>query len=76
MQDLFLIFLIFIYLFICLFAFSWAAPAAHGGSQARCRIGTVAAGLCHSHSNMAASATSRIKPHLQPTPQIMATLDP
>ena len=28
-----------------------AAPAAYGGSQARDRIGAVAAGLHHSHSN-------------------------
>ena len=37
----------FIYLFIlffCLFLFLWAAPAAYGGSQARDRIGAVAAG--------------------------------
>ena len=34
----------FIYLFIfCLFAISWAAPAAYGGSQARGRIGAVTA---------------------------------
>ena len=31
--------------------FSWAAPAAHGGSHARGRIGAVAAGLRQSHSN-------------------------
>ena len=33
------------------FAFSRAAPAAYGGSQARGRIGAVATGLHHSHSN-------------------------
>ena len=44
------IFLLFIYLF-CLFAISWATPAAYGGSQARGLIGAVAAGLHHSHSN-------------------------
>ena len=43
---------------------------AHGGSQARGQIGAVAAGLYHSHSN------ARSEPHLQPTPQPMATLDP
>ena len=31
--------------FFCLFAISWAAPAAHGGSQARGRIRAVATGL-------------------------------
>ena len=35
-------------LFVCLFR---AAPAARGGSQARGRIGAVAAGLHHSHSH-------------------------
>ena len=44
-----------------------AAPAAHGGSQARGLIGVVAAGLHHSQSN------ARSEPHLQPTPQLMAT---
>ena len=39
------------FFFFCLFAFSRAAPPAYGGSQARGRIGDVAAGLCHSHSN-------------------------
>ena len=29
-----------------------AALVAHGGSQARGPIGAVAAGLCHSHSNV------------------------
>ena len=39
---------LFIYLFIfCLFAISWAAAVAYGGSQARDRIGAVAAGLGH-----------------------------
>ena len=42
---------------------------AHGGSQARGGIGAVATGLCHSHSNI------RSEPHLQPIPQLMATLD-
>ena len=45
--------------FFCLFR---AASVAYGGFQARGRIGTVAAGLHHSHS----SAGS--KPHLRPTP--------
>jgi len=60
---------LFIYLFICLFAISWAAPAAYGGSQARGRIGAVATGLHQSHSNAGS------EPHLQPTPQLTAALD-
>ena len=62
--------LIFIYLFICTFVFSRAAPMAYGGSQARAPIGAAAADLHHSHSNVGS------KPHVQPTPQLMATLDP
>ena len=62
--------LIFIYLFICHFVFSRAAPTAYGGSQARGRIGAVAAGLRQSHSN------ARSEPHLQPTSQLTATPDP
>ena len=62
----------FIYLFIylCLFAFSRAAPVSCGGSQARGLIGAVATGLHHSHSNVGS------KLHLPLTPQLMATLDP
>ena len=37
--------------FLVLFAISWAVPAAYGGSQARGRIGAIAAGLHHSHSS-------------------------
>ena len=40
--------------FFCLFAISWAAPAACGHSQARGLIGAVAVGLCWSHSNAGA----------------------
>ena len=36
------------FFFFCLFAISWAAPAAYGGSQARGLIRAVAAGLHHS----------------------------
>ena len=54
----------------CLFCLLGAALAAYGGSQARGLIGVVAAGLCQSHSN------ARSEPFLQPTPQLMATLDP
>ena len=47
--------------FFCLFAISWAAPAAYGGSQARDRIGAVAAGLRQSNTG------SELR--LRPTPQ-------
>ena len=47
-----------------------ATPAAYGGPQARGRIGTVAVGLHHSHSN----AKSEL--HLRPTPYLTAILDP
>ena len=47
-----------------------ATRSAHGGSQVRGRIGTAAAGLRYSHSN------SRSKPHLRPTAQLTAMLDP
>ena len=58
---------VFIFIFL---AFFRAAPAAYGGSQARGRIGTAAAGLYHSQSN------ERSEVCLPPTPQLMATLDP
>ena len=46
----------FVWGFFCLFFFfffgiSRATPMAYGGSQVRGRIGAVAAGLHHSHSN-------------------------
>ena len=50
----------------CLFAFSRAAPVAHGGSQARGLIGAVA-GLCHSNTGS--------EPCLRPTPQPTAMPD-
>ena len=53
-----------------LFAFSRAASAAYGGSQARSLIGAVATGLHQSHSN------TRSELRLRPTPQLTATLDP
>ena len=56
-----------IFFFFLLFG---ATLVAYGGSQARGLIGTVAACLRHSHSNI------RSKPCLWPTPQLMATLDP
>ena len=66
-RDPFFFSLVFFFFF---FAFSRAAPAACGGSQARGLIGAVATGLRQSHSNM------RSQPHLRPTPQLTATPDP
>ena len=57
----------FVCLFVC-FHFR-AALTAYGGSQARGQIGAVVVGLCHSHN-------ARSQPHLQPTPQLIATPDP
>ena len=37
--------MLFLFLFLCLFAISWAALTAYGGSQARGLIGAVATGL-------------------------------
>ena len=67
---LYLFILLFYELFVCLFAFSRAAPAAYGDSLARDLIGTVAACLCHSHSNTGSESS------LWPTPQLTATPDP
>ena len=62
---------VFFCLFVCLFVLPFrASPTAYGGSQARGRIGAVAAGLRQSHSNTGP------EPRLQPTPQLTATLDP
>ena len=47
-----------------------AAPSAYESSQARGRIGAVAARLRHNHSNTGS------EPRLWPTPQLMATQDP
>ena len=57
-------------LFYFIFLLLRAAPVAYGGSQARGRIGSTAASLCHSHSN------TRSVPCLRPTPQFMASPDP
>ena len=62
-------YLLFIHLFVFL-PFLELHPWHYGGSQARGPIGAVAASLHQSHSN------SGSEPHLQPTPQLMATLDP
>ena len=64
-----LYFILFYYFIFCLFAISWAAPTAYGGSQARGPIGAVATSLCQSHSNAGS------EPRLQPTPQLTATPD-
>ena len=53
------------YLFILLFR---AMPVAYGGSQARGRIGAVAARLCHSHSNAGIQAVSVIYTMAMPDP--------
>ena len=59
-----------LFFFFGLFVFSRATPMAYGGSQTRGLIRAVATGLRQSHSNASS------KPHLRPTPQLMATLDP
>ena len=61
---------IFFFFFFVFLPFSRTALAAHGGSQARDPIGAVAAALHHSRSHTGS------EPHLQPTPQLTATLDP
>ena len=55
------------YFFFCLFR---ATPMAYGGFQTWGQNRAAAANLCHSHSNTGP------KPHLQPTSQFMAMLDP
>ena len=57
--------IVFIFNFF-IFLFFRAAPAEHGGSQARCPVGATAADLCHSHSNTGSG----------PAPQLMAMSDP
>ena len=52
------------------FFFFRVTPTAYRGSQGRDLIGAVAASLRHSHSNAGSELS------LQPTPQLMATLDP
>ena len=64
---LFIFFGFLLLLLLLVVAISWAAPAAHGGSQARGPIGAVAASLHQSHSNAGS------EPRLQPTPQLTAT---
>ena len=55
---------------VCLLAFSRAALAIYGGSQARGLIAAVATGLCQTNSN------SGSKPSLESIPQLTAMLDP
>ena len=57
-------FLLCVCVCVCVFR---ATPATYGSSQTRGQIGTGAAGLHHSNV--------RSKPHLRPTPQLMATWD-
>ena len=57
-------------LYFCVFCLFRAAPKACGSFQSRCRIKAIATGLRHRHSN------EESEPYLQPTPQLMATLDP
>ena len=68
MLILHILFLFLLSLFFL--SFSRATPAAHGGSQARGPIGAAAAGLPPGPSNTGS------EPHLQPTPQLTAMLDP
>ena len=56
--------------FFFVFCLLGATPLAYGSSQAKGLIGAVAAGLHYSHRNTAS------KQHLQPTPQLTATLNP
>ena len=63
-------FFLVVVVFLILFCFFRAVPAAYGGSQARSRIKAAAAGPHPSHSNVGS------KPHLQPIPQLMAMPDP
>ena len=67
--------MVFLYMYVCmyvfcLFATSWVAPAAYGGSQARGRVRAVVISLHQSHSNTGS------EPRLQPTPQLTAMPDP
>ena len=66
----FLIQIIIFSFFLAFLPFSWADPAAYGGSQAMGQIGAVATSLHQSHSNAGS------EPPLQPTPQLTATPDP
>ena len=54
--------------FYLIYSFFRATAMAYGRSQARGQIRAIAAGVGHSHSN------ARSQVHVQPTPQLMATL--
>ena len=54
--------------FFCLFAIYWAAPVAYRDSQARGRIGAVAASRRHSHSNTGSELRRRPIPQLTAMP--------
>ena len=58
------------FIFFVFLPFLGPLPVARGGSQARGLIVVVDAGLRQSHSNRGS------EPRLQPTPQLMAMLDP
>ena len=68
--KIYLEFYFFKFLFIYLFLLFRATPVACESSQARGPIRATAASLHHSYSNAGS------KPHLQPTPQLVATPDP
>ena len=57
-------------LFVGLFLLFRATPVAYGSSQARGGIRVAADSLHHNHNNLGS------EPHLQPTLQLMAMLDP
>ena len=66
--------MVLIYLYILFHCFIFllfrATSTAYGSSQARGRIGAIAASLYHSHSNAGS------EPSMQPTPQLIAKPDP
>ena len=66
-QRVFVGFCLFVCLFVSLFR---ATPTAYGGSQARGPNGGVATSLRQGHSNVGS------EPHLCPTTQLMAMIDP
>ena len=63
----FFYFLSFFFLVFCLFR---ATHSAYGGSQARGRIGAVAAGLCHSNTRAEPHHSSRQRRILNPLSKI------
>ena len=63
-------FFFFLFFFFFFFAISWAAPMAHGGSQAGGLIGAVATSLRQRRSN------AGFEPLLQATPKLTAMPDP